>query len=64
MIDTRLWRVETERPVMEEAPRWLEHDVSELEEGESKGDVPLLAKTNVEEEIDNVSQPIPPPPQR
>jgi hypothetical protein len=39
---TSLWRVEAERPIMDEAPEWLEHDVDDLkEEEELSKDVPL-----------------------
>jgi hypothetical protein len=40
---TSPWRVETESPLMEEAPEWLEHDADELEEEEEEvsEDVPL-----------------------
>jgi hypothetical protein len=38
------WRVETKRPVMEEALEWLEHDADELEE-EVLEDVPLPGET-------------------
>jgi hypothetical protein len=63
---TSPWRVETKRPVMEEAPEWLEHDVDELEEEEVSEDVPLPGETDLEQEedIESVSQPVPPPPQR
>jgi hypothetical protein len=48
---------------MEEALEQLEHDVDELEEVSK--DVPLLGGTYLEQEdIDSVSQPLPPPPQR
>jgi hypothetical protein len=57
---TSPWRVETERPVMEEAPEWLEHDVDELEEEVSE-DVPLPGETDLEQEedIESLSQPVP-----
>jgi hypothetical protein len=63
---TSLWRVEIERPVMEEAPEWLEHDVDELEEEEVSEDVPLPREIDLEqkEDIESVLQRAPPPPQR
>jgi hypothetical protein len=45
---TNPWRVETKRPIMEEAPKWLEHDVDELEEEKVSEDVPLPRETNLE----------------
>jgi hypothetical protein len=36
---TSPWRVETESPLMEEAPEWLEHDANELEEEEEEEEV-------------------------
>jgi hypothetical protein len=42
-----------ERPIMEEAPEWLEHDVDVLEEEESEEDVPLPRETYLEEEIES-----------
>jgi hypothetical protein len=44
---TSPWRVETERPIMEEAPEWLEHDANELEEEEEE-DVPLPREIDME----------------
>jgi hypothetical protein len=61
VIDTTsLSKVETKRPIMKEVPKWLEHDVDVLEE-ESKDD-PLPGETDLEEDIESVSQS--PPPQR
>jgi hypothetical protein len=50
---------------MEEAPEWLEHYVDELDEEVSE-DVPIPRETDLEQEkdIDSVSQPMPPSPQR
>jgi hypothetical protein len=47
--------VETERPIMEEAPEWLEHDVDELEEEEVSKYLPLTRETNLEQEEDTKS---------
>ena len=54
---TSPWREETERPIMEEAPEWLEQD-SELEEEEEE-DAPLVGETHLEqgEEIEFESVP-------
>jgi hypothetical protein len=46
---TSLWRMEIERLVME-APKWLEHDVDDLEEEELSEDVPLPEETYLEQE--------------
>jgi hypothetical protein len=62
---TSPWRVETERPVMEEAPEWLEHDVDELEEEELSEDVPLPGETDLEQEdIESLSDPLSQRPER
>jgi hypothetical protein len=53
------WRVEVEKPIMEDAPRWLEEDVDMLEGEKVKEDVPLLVQMYLEEGIENVSQPLP-----
>jgi hypothetical protein len=56
---TSPWRVEIERHVMEEEPKWLEHDVDELEEEVSE-DVPLPGETDLaREDIKSLSQPVP-----
>ena len=72
---TSKWRVETEDPVMDEAPEWLEEekddDADLLEEEGEEGDidVPLLEDDHedIEEEVDTHVQrgpiPMPPPPQ-
>jgi hypothetical protein len=46
-----LWMVEIERPAMEEAHEWLEHDVDGLEEEVSE-DVPHLGETDLKHEED------------
>jgi hypothetical protein len=43
---TSPWRVETKRPIMEEAPEQLEHNVDELTE-ELSEDVPLPGETDL-----------------
>jgi hypothetical protein len=46
MDTTTLWRVETERPIMEEASEWLENEINVLEEEEESEDVvPLLVES-------------------
>ena len=74
---TSKWRVETEDPVMDEAPEWLEEeedddaDPSEEEGEEGDVDVPLPEDDydyeDIEEEVDTHLQrrptPMPPPPQ-
>ena len=71
---TSKWRVETEDPVMDEAPEWLEEEedddanLSEEEGEEGDVDVPLLEDDyeDIEEEVDTHVQrrptPMPPPP--
>jgi hypothetical protein len=70
-IDTMSpWRVETEEPVMEEAPKWMEHDVDELEgEGDEVSepkDLPLTGETDLEqqEDIESFPEPMPQPPHK
>ena len=71
---TRKWRVETEDPVMDKAPEWLEEEedvdanLSEEEGAEEDVDVPLPEDDceDIEEEVDIQVQrrpiPVPPPP--
>jgi hypothetical protein len=65
---TSQWRVEIQKPEMEEAPEWLEEHADDLrEEGateEEEDYVPLLVDTEAEEKIGLPVDPMPQPPPR
>jgi hypothetical protein len=61
---TSPWRVEAENPVLEESPKWMEHDDDDLEE-ELLEDVPLPGETDLEQEdIESLSDPVSRRPER